>query len=72
MIRERIAHAHHILDRFHFTSHLNEAVDEVRRGEMERLRQQASAKAGLLKHMRWSLLKTGSRVPGHARQRLHE
>jgi transposase len=70
VIRERIAHALHILDRFHITSHLNEAVDQVRRGEMARLREQAPAKASLLKRMRWPLLKKRSRVRGHARQRL--
>ncbi len=70
VIRERVAHALHILDRFHITSHLNEAVDQVRRREMARLRQRAPAKASLLKRMRWSLLKKRSRVRGHARQRL--
>jgi transposase len=70
VIRERIAHALHILDRFHITSHLNQAVDQVRRREMARLRQQAPARASLLKRMRWSLLKKRSRVRGRARQRL--
>ncbi|MCW5559583.1 MAG: transposase [Verrucomicrobiae bacterium] len=45
MIRERVAHALHILDRFHITAHLNEALDQVRRGEMARLREQAPTKA---------------------------
>ena len=70
VIRERIAHALHILDRFHIASHLNGAVDEVRRGEMARLRQRGDARLSLLKRMRWSLLKKRSRVRGHARQRL--
>ncbi|MFM7101943.1 MAG: ISL3 family transposase [Verrucomicrobiota bacterium] len=70
VIRQRIGHALHVLDRFHITSNLNHAVDEVRRGEMARLREQAPAKASLLKRMRWSLLKKRSRVRGKARQRL--
>jgi transposase len=45
-------------------------VDQVRRREMARLRQQAPARASLLKRMRWSLLKKHSRVRGRARQRL--
>jgi len=71
VIRERIAHALHILDRFHIVSHLNGAVDAVRRGEMARLRQLGSAKAGLLKRMRWPLLRKRSRVRGGDRQRLN-
>jgi transposase len=71
VIRERIGHALHILDRFPIVAHLNGAVDEVRRGEMARLRQRGQAKASLLKRMRWTLLKRRSRVRGKARQQLN-
>jgi transposase len=71
VIRERIGHALHILDRFHIVSHLNGAVDAVRRGEMARLRQRGDAKVSLLKQMRWTLLKKRSRVRGKARQQLN-
>jgi transposase len=71
VIRERLRHALHILDRFHIVSHLNGAVDEVRRGEMARLRQRGDAKVSLLKRMRWTLLKKRSRVRGKARQQLN-
>jgi transposase len=58
----------HVLDRFHITMHLNQAVDQVRRAETGRLRGRPLAKK--LKHMRWKLLRRGSRVRGLAKQRL--
>jgi transposase len=61
----------HILDRFHITMHLNQAVDQVRRGESSRLRAAGKSAAQQLKHMRWSLLRRGSRVRGRARQKLN-
>jgi transposase len=68
VIAAQAAQALHILDRFHITSHLNEAVDQVRRAEYGRLRGQPQA--AKLKHMRWKLLRRGTRVRGHAKQRL--
>jgi transposase len=61
----------HVLDRFHITLHLNQAVDQVRRAEGSRLRQAGTQKAQRLKHMRWPLLRRGSRVRGHAREKLN-
>jgi transposase len=61
----------HVLDRFHITLHLNQAVDQVRRAESGRLRAEASAQAAHLKAMRWKLLRRGSRVRGKARCQLH-
>lgn len=58
----------HVLDRFHITMHLNQAVDQVRRAESGRLRGQSVAEK--LKRMRWKLLRRGSRVRGRAKQRL--
>jgi len=60
----------HVLDRFHITSHLNQALDQVRRAESGRLRAAASAQAERLKHMRWKLLRRGSRVRGRAKREL--
>ena len=60
----------HVLDRFHITQHLNEAVDEVRRAECSRLRVAEKAKAERLKGMRWPLLRKGSRIRGKAREKL--
>ena len=60
----------HVLDRFHITMHLNQAVDQVRRAEGTRLRAAGRAVAERLKHTRWALLRRGSRVRGRARQKL--
>ena len=68
VVAAELRHALHVLDRFHITSHLNQAVDQVRRAESSRLR--AAGKAERLKHLRWPLLRRGSRVRGRARQKL--
>jgi len=68
VIAAKAGQALHILDRFHITMHLNQAVDQVRRGESARLLGQPTA--ARLKKMRWTLLRRGSRVRGHARQKL--
>jgi len=60
----------HVLDRFHITVHLNQAVDQVRRAESTRLRSEGKSAVQRLKHMRWSLLRRGSRVRGRAREKL--
>jgi transposase len=70
VIAARVGQALHILDRFHITMHLNQAVDKVRRAESGRLRTAASAQAARLKDMRWKLLRRGSRVRGTARRQL--
>jgi len=61
----------HILDRFHITQHMNQAVDEVRRAEGSRLKAKSKNEAKQLKNMRWSLLRKGSRVRGKARKKLN-
>ena len=45
VIAARAGHALHVLDRFHITMHLNQAVDQVRRAESGRLRAAGSAQA---------------------------
>lgn len=55
VVKQRLGHAWHILDRFHIHKMLNEAIDKVRRQESR-----AMAEAGLkplLKKMRWTFLK---------------
>src|ERR1039457_22213 len=69
VIAAQVGHALHVLDRFHITSHLNQAVDQVRRAEYGRLRGGPLAKR--LKKMRWHLLRRGSRVRGRARLKLN-
>jgi len=71
VIAAQATEALHVLDRFHITTHLNQAVDQVRRAESGRLRAIASAQAAHLKNMRWQLLRRGSRVRGKARQQLN-
>jgi transposase len=61
----------HVLDRFHITMHMNQAVDQVRRAEGTRLKAQSKDEAKRLKNMRWSLLRKGSRVRGEARKKLN-
>ena len=71
VIAAQAGQALHVLDRFHITTHLNQAVDEVRRAESSRLGAAGKAMAQRLKHMRWPLLRRGSRVRGQARQKLY-
>jgi transposase len=70
VIAQQANQALHVLDRFHITQHLNQAVDEVRRGESSRLRATGKAKAEQLKRMRWKLLRRGRSVRGRAREKL--
>jgi transposase len=68
VIARQASQALHVIDRFHVVMHLNQAVDAVRRRETARLR--GTARAEHLKHMRWKLLRRGTRVRGHARWQL--
>ena len=70
VIAAEVGQALHVLDRFHITSHLNAAVDQVRRGESHRLRSRSQPGGQPLKRLRWILLRRGSRVRGRARQKL--
>jgi len=70
VIAAQAGQALHVLDRFHITRHLNQAVDQVRRAESSRLRKAGKEKAQRLKNLRWTLLRRGSRVRGRARQKL--
>ena len=71
VLKAKLGHALHILDRFHITMHLNQAVDQVRRQETVRLRAHSQSEAQRLKHMRWHLMRRSSRVRGHARKKLN-
>lgn len=69
-IRERLAGALHILDRFHIRQQLNKAVDAVRQEEARAL-----AEAGLkprLKKLRWALLKNRKNWTRKERQRMRQ
>ena len=71
VLASQAGQALHVLDRFHISQHLNQAVDQVRRAESTRLRANDDEAAKRLKHMRWPLLRRGSRVRGHARRKLN-
>jgi transposase len=70
VIAAKAGHVLHVLDRFHITRQLNEALDQVRRAESGRLRAEGRSQARQLKHMRWKLLRRFSRVRGRARDQL--
>ena len=55
VIAAQLKQAVHILDRFHIMKKMNEAIDEVRRGEAARLKRDGYEE--VLKHSRWCLLK---------------
>ncbi len=55
IVAERTPGAMHVLDRYHLMAKLNQAVDEVRRGEAKQL--QDDGYEPILKHSRWCLLK---------------
>jgi transposase len=55
VIAEQATGALHVLDRFHIMKSLNEAIDDVRRTEARRMKQDGHEP--LLKHSRWCLLK---------------
>jgi len=55
VIAEEVRQAVHVLDRFHIMKKMNEALDEVRRGETRQLK--ADGYEPVLKHSRWCLLK---------------
>jgi len=70
VIADRLGNAVHILDRFHIVANLNKVVDEVRRSEVKKLKD--DGKPAYLKKSRWLFLKKKKRVRGHARTRLRE
>ena len=70
VLAAKAGQALHVLDRFHITSHLNQALDQVRRAESGRLRAAGLPQAEQLKNMRWKLLRRGSRVRGRAKRQL--
>ncbi len=55
VVREELGQAVHVLDRFHLMKKMNEAIDQVRRDEVPRLKQAGYEE--VLKHSRWCLLK---------------
>lgn len=55
VVAERAEQAVHILDRFHIMANMNKALDQIRREEVKRLKEDGYEP--ILKHSRWCLLK---------------
>ena len=70
VIREEIGQAVHVLDRFHLMKKMNEAIDQVRREEVLRLKQ--AGYEHILKHSRWCLLKRPENLTDHQTVKLRE
>jgi transposase len=70
VIAERLGNAVHILDRFHIVMNLNKAVDNVRRSEVNKLKE--AGEPAYLKNSRWLFLKKKNRLRGKPRTRLRE
>lgn len=68
VVRKSLPQAVQILNRFHLTALMNQAVDQVRRGEGHALRDKRRGER--LKQTRWLLPKLRVRVRGKARERL--
>jgi len=58
----------HMIDRFHVTQLLNQALDKVRRVDMAAMKGRPQAKR--IKGLRWTILRRFSRVRGRSRQAL--
>lgn len=70
VIRQRIGHALHVLDRFHIVAKLNKAVDEVRAKEARQLA--ADGYEPILKKTRWCFLKRTENLTDRQAEKLDE
>jgi transposase len=70
VIKEKISHALHVLDRFHLVSKLNKAIDEVRAKEARELKNQGYEP--VLKRTRWCFLKRPENLTEKQEQKLAE
>ena len=68
VIPQWFPNAVHMIDRFHVTQLLNQAVDKVRRTDMAAMKGRPQAQR--IKGLRWTILRRSSRVRGRARQAL--
>lgn len=70
VIAEQAGGALHVLDRFHIMKSMNAAIDEVRRSEGRRMKQDGYEP--LLKHSRWCLLKRPENLSDRQAAKLSE
>ena len=68
LVREYAPQAQILFDRFHIVKHLQEAIDEVRRCEMQRL---TGREKVTFKSTRWLLLKNPWNLTGEQKERLY-
>jgi len=70
VIREKVPHALHVLDRFHIRQKFSKALDKVRRQEASRLRKQG--KEPVLAKSRWCFLKKRANLTTKQRGKLRD
>lgn len=70
VIKARIGHALHVLDRFHIVAKLNKAVDDVRAKEARELKQRGFEP--VLKRTRWCFLKRPENLTNAQEQKLSD
>ena len=70
VVREELGQAIHVLDRFHVMKKMNEAIDQVRRDEVPRLKRAGYEQ--VLKHSRWCLLKRPENLTDQQTVKLQE
>jgi len=68
VVKEKIGHALHVLDRFHIVSKLNKAIDEVRAKEAREIK--ARGFEPVLKRTRWCFLKRPENLTEKQEQKL--
>lgn len=68
VVREKLAHALHVLDRFHIVSKLNKAIDEIRAKEVRQLKTEGFEP--ILKRTRWCFLKRPENLTDNQAQKL--
>ncbi len=70
VVAKKVAHAIHVLDRFHIMSHMSKAIDKVRAEEARQLK--AKGRVPVLTRTRWLLLKRPENLTGQQEVRLAE
>ena len=70
VIKKKAPQALHILDRFHIVAKLNKAVDEVRRTEVNRLKEEGYEE--ILKHSKYCFLKNESNLTDKQQMKLDD
>ncbi len=70
VIKKKAPQALHILDRFHIVAKLNKAVDEVRRAEVKRLKDEGYEE--ILKHSKYCFLKNESNLTDKQQMKLDD